>query len=91
MALLTAKDRRTAKGIAGLGYCNPFLPERVEMERTALGADFVLLGRAFMSGVAALGDAGGEHVVEILTADLKNNMTQLGCSTLAELSDRLDA
>jgi L-lactate dehydrogenase (cytochrome) len=56
----------------------------------ALGADFVLLGRAFMSGVAALGEAGGEHVVEILTADLKNNMTQLGCSTLAELSDRLD-
>jgi transcriptional regulator with AAA-type ATPase domain len=41
MALLTAKDRRTAKGIAGLGYCNPFLPERVEMERTALGTDFV--------------------------------------------------
>jgi L-lactate dehydrogenase (cytochrome) len=50
-----------------------------------LGADFVLLGRAFMFGVAALGRRGGDHVADILIEDLKNNMTQLGCSTAAEL------
>ena len=50
-----------------------------------LGADFVLLGRAFMFGVAALGRRGGDHVAEILIQDLKNNMTQLGCATVAEL------
>jgi len=55
----------------------------------ALGADFVLLGRAFMFGVAALGKRGGEHTAEILIADLKNNMTQLGCSTVDELPDRV--
>ena len=54
----------------------------------ALGADFVLLGRAFMYGVAALGKRGGDHAAAVLTADLKNNMMQLGCATLAELSDR---
>tara|TARA_B100000809_G_C15007086_1_gene483618 strand:- start:450 stop:935 length:486 start_codon:yes stop_codon:yes gene_type:complete len=54
----------------------------------ALGADFVLLGRAFMYGVAALGRAGGDHVAEILKTDLENNMTQLGCGTLAELRQR---
>ncbi|MBT3342619.1 MAG: alpha-hydroxy-acid oxidizing protein [Gemmatimonadetes bacterium] len=54
----------------------------------ALGADFVLLGRAFMYGVAALGRRGGDHVAEILTADLSNNMTQLGCRALAELRQR---
>jgi L-lactate dehydrogenase (cytochrome) len=54
----------------------------------ALGADFVLLGRAFMYGVAALGRRGGDHVAEILTLDLRNNMIQLGCSTLGELRDR---
>ena len=55
----------------------------------ALGADFVLLGRAFMFGVAALGKRGGEHTAELLIADLKNNMTQLGCSTVDELPDRV--
>ena len=53
----------------------------------ALGADFVMLGRAFMYGVAALGARGADHVVEILLDDLVNVMTQLGCSTLAELRD----
>ncbi len=54
----------------------------------ALGADFVLLGRAFMYGVAALGRRGGNHVAELLKADLVNNMVQLGCTTLAELRER---
>ncbi len=53
----------------------------------ALGADFVLCGRAFMYGVAALGDRGGEHVAEILKTDLENNMVQLGCRTIAELRE----
>ncbi len=51
----------------------------------ALGADFVLLGRPFIYGVAALGDAGGKHVIEILGNDLRNNMTQLGCRSIDEL------
>ena len=55
----------------------------------ALGADFVMLGRAFMFGVAALGERGGDHVAEILSADLKNNMIQVGCKSLQELSRRL--
>ena len=54
----------------------------------ALGADFVLLGRAFMYGVDALGRRGGDHVAQILQADLANNMTQLGCATLQELAQR---
>ena len=53
----------------------------------ALGADFVMLGRAFVYGVAALGSVGADHAVEILLADLKVNMAQLGCSTLKELKE----
>lgn len=53
----------------------------------ALGADFVLCGRAFMYGVAALGERGGEHVAQLLKADLENNMVQLGCRTIDELRD----
>ena len=55
----------------------------------ALGADFVMLGRAFMYGVAALGERGGDHAAEILLADLKNNMSQLGCARLDELANRV--
>ncbi|NKB70229.1 MAG: alpha-hydroxy-acid oxidizing protein [Candidatus Latescibacteria bacterium] len=51
----------------------------------ALGADFVFLGRAFIFGVAALGELGGDHVVEILLEDLKINMAQLGYANLAEI------
>jgi L-lactate dehydrogenase (cytochrome) len=50
-----------------------------------LGADFVLLGRAFMYGVAALGKRGGDHVAELLIQDLKNNMMQVGRASLAQL------
>jgi len=56
----------------------------------ALGADFVLCGRAFMYGTAALGEQGGDHVFELLRDDLKSNMSNLGCKTLAELRDRVD-
>lgn len=52
----------------------------------SLGADFVMMGRAFMFGVAALGRRGGEHAAQILIDDLKNNMTQLGCANIGELS-----
>jgi len=37
----------------------------------AMGADFVMMGRPFMYGVAALGEAGGAHAIEILRDDLK--------------------
>jgi DNA-binding NtrC family response regulator len=40
MAFLTADQRRTLEAISRLAYSNPFLPERIELERTALGDDF---------------------------------------------------
>lgn len=41
MTLLTAGEWRVAEAIAGIGYANPFLPERIELEQRALGKDFV--------------------------------------------------
>lgn len=60
------------------------------IKAVALGADFVLLGRAYLWGVSALGNDGGDHVTKLLMDDLKNNMMQLGCSTLEELSELVD-
>lgn len=55
----------------------------------ALGADFVMLGRAFHYGLAALGEEGAAHVLDILRQDMISNMGQLGTRTLKHLPSRL--
>ncbi len=57
------------------------------LKAIALGADFVFAGRAFMYGVCALAENGGEHVYELLTADIINNMHQLGIERLEQMRD----
>jgi transcriptional regulator with AAA-type ATPase domain len=39
MALFTASDCRFAQTLSRLVYCNPFLPERLNLQREALGAN----------------------------------------------------
>ena len=56
----------------------------------AAGADFVMCGRAFMFGVAALGEAGADHVCAILKDELENTMVQLGLERLADLPTALN-
>lgn len=53
----------------------------------SLGADFVMLGRAFHFGLAALGPAGIDHTIDILAKDLAANMGQTGTRTLDDLPD----
>lgn len=55
----------------------------------ALGASFVFCGRAFMFGLAALGDEGAAHAFEVLRDDLLNVMHQTGCNKTADLANRL--
>ncbi len=54
----------------------------------ALGADFVMLGRAGLWAVAALGPAGAGHAIALLRAGLRADMAQLGASRLAEVALR---
>lgn len=44
----------------------------------SLGADFILLGRPFFYGIAALGNQGADHVVRILRDELIHAMRQHG-------------
>ena len=41
MAFVNSDERAFLQAVANLGYCNPFLPERITYEREALGADFI--------------------------------------------------
>lgn len=51
----------------------------------ALGADFVMLGRAWHYALAALGAAGPDHLTAILQSDMRANMAQIGARRLADL------
>ena len=55
----------------------------------ALGADFVMLGRAFHYGLGALGEPGATHVLDILRQDMISNMGQIGARRLSDLPARL--
>ncbi len=55
----------------------------------ALGADFVMLGRAVHYGLAALGPQGAAHALHILRADMISCMGQLGARRLSDLAARV--
>lgn len=52
----------------------------------ALGANAVCIGRAYIWGLAAFGQAGVEAVLEMLNAELKMVMGQMGAPTIADIS-----
>lgn len=51
----------------------------------AMGADAVCIGRAYLWGLAAFGQAGVERVLEILNRELAMVMGQMGAPTLADI------
>ncbi len=58
----------------------------------ALGADFVMMGRAWHFAICALGlDLGPDHLVDILRKDLEANMGQMGVADLQSLPSALGA
>jgi L-lactate dehydrogenase (cytochrome) len=50
-----------------------------------------MLGRAFHYGLAALGERGAGHVLDILRQDMISIMGQLGAKTLRDLPGTLRA
>jgi isopentenyl diphosphate isomerase/L-lactate dehydrogenase-like FMN-dependent dehydrogenase len=52
----------------------------------ALGADAVMIGRAYLWGLAAFGQPGVEKVLDLLRAELAMVMAQMGAPTLTDIS-----
>src|SRR5699024_5677162 len=52
----------------------------------ALGADFVLVGRAWLYGLMAGGRAGVDKMIEIVKSEILRTMGLLGASTVDELN-----
>ncbi|MBS1486308.1 MAG: alpha-hydroxy-acid oxidizing protein [Bacteroidetes bacterium] len=55
----------------------------------ARGAEFTFLGRSFMYAVAALGDAGGDHIISVLKTQVQQVMEQVGCEKVNQLKEHL--
>ena len=53
----------------------------------ALGARAVMIGRAYLWGLAANGQPGVENVLDILRNGIDSALLGLGCSSLADLSE----
>ena len=54
----------------------------------ALGADAILIGRAYLWGLAAFGEEGVEAVLRILRAELKLAMQLAGTPSLGDIGPR---
>lgn len=52
----------------------------------ALGADFVLLGRATLYGVAAAGEAGAVRALEIIREEVDRVLALLGCASIQDVT-----
>ena len=52
----------------------------------ALGAKAVMIGRAYLWGLAANGQAGVENVLDVLRMGIDSNMLGLGKASIADLS-----
>ncbi|HUA17093.1 MAG TPA: sigma 54-interacting transcriptional regulator [Bryobacteraceae bacterium] len=52
MASFSSRDRHLLASVASLAYCNPFLPERVELEEAVLGREFVPGGPVWSASVS---------------------------------------
>ena len=55
------------------------------LKALALGADFVLCGRAAMFGAAVGGEEGVVHALRLLRAEVDRDLAQLGCTGIAQL------
>jgi L-lactate dehydrogenase (cytochrome) len=55
----------------------------------ALGADFVLLGRAWAYALAASGGVGVTHVLKLIDAEMRVAMALTGTTAIAQLDSEV--
>jgi L-lactate dehydrogenase (cytochrome) len=55
----------------------------------ALGADFVLMGRAWAYALAACGAAGVAHVLKLIDAEMRVTMALTGCTRIDQLNEEI--
>ena len=73
-------------GRTTIGIDTGFLTGADVAAAVALGADFVMIGRAYLYGLMAGGEAGVDRVLDILADELRRSMQLLGANSLDGLT-----
>jgi L-lactate dehydrogenase (cytochrome) len=55
----------------------------------ALGADFVLIGRAWAYALAARGEAGVAHILKLFDAEMRVAMALTACTSISEVNEQI--
>jgi L-lactate dehydrogenase (cytochrome) len=55
----------------------------------ALGADFVLMGRAWAYALAARGEAGVAHILKLIDAEMRVAMALTACTSISEVNEQI--
>jgi L-lactate dehydrogenase (cytochrome) len=55
----------------------------------ALGADFVLMGRAWAYALAACGQGGVAHILKLIDAEMRVAMALTGCTKISEIDEHI--
>jgi transcriptional regulator with AAA-type ATPase domain len=82
MAFLSSSERAFLQAVSKLGYCNPFLPERIKYEQEALGPDFQETEMIWSLRVDA------PHTPRVNTIKIVERLAVLGEKLRAHLSKR---
>ena len=53
------------------------------------GADFVLIGRAYLYGLMAGGEQGVSRAIELLAKEIEVNMQLMGAASIKDLNPKL--
>src|SRR5262245_60567763 len=89
MALLNESERDFATAVSRLAYVNPFLPERIEGERRALGGEHVRFDAVWHAGTGEIGENPNEaRIAEraaALAEALRERLAKKRRATAAEL------
>ncbi|MGH3440665.1 MAG: alpha-hydroxy acid oxidase [Nitriliruptorales bacterium] len=59
------------------------------VKAVALGATASMAGRAYLYGLGAGGEAGVDHVLDLLHEDVRRTMALVGCATVGDLTPEL--
>jgi transcriptional regulator with AAA-type ATPase domain len=90
MQLFRAAERRLATDIAQIAYCNPFLPERIAIERRVLGRDFDEAGAEWNLDPDLLSEAPNVGSLTARATSLVEALSQrVDASTKIEESERM--
>ena len=63
-SLMSGTENELAEGISRLAFCNPFLPERIELEKAILGTRFQEKGVVWSAGSQMEEDAANLQAIE---------------------------